>query len=111
EIRVERLESLEALGSLGSRRPWQSEPGVVALQALNHLAQIIGTFGEPLRCLARIGRAGRQRGHVELQPLRTQLEALESSPGRLETSPRQTACQGTDLSQQPRHEVAGLARR
>ena len=75
------------LGGLGSGHAWQSEPDVGALQGLNHLTQIIRALGEPLCGLARIGRAGRERGHVELQPLRTQLEALENSPGHLEACP------------------------
>ena len=99
EIGVEGVESLQPL--LGVRPGGdlrQRQSGVGPLQTLNDLAQVVVAFGKPLRRLVGCATGG-QRRDIELQTLRTQLEALQGAGSNLEIRTRQAACNGAHLGE------------
>jgi hypothetical protein len=81
ELGVDGIERLQVPGGIRRSEVRERQAGRAAGEAGDHLAEIIAAFGNALCCLSRITRALRERRDIQLQPLGTYLEALDSGAG------------------------------
>src|SRR6202043_1958425 len=96
--RVERLKSLLGVGAGWHLRKRQARIG--PLQTLDDLTQVVGALSEALRRLVG-GAPGSQGHHIELQTLRTQIEALERAATDVDIRSGQVADNRAHLRGEP----------